>query len=195
MSPENKTCQSNMEDTEVIHVYLEHQASNCFDLLYKRYGGKIFSKCISMLKDEVLAHDATQEIFTKIFLNLSKFNAKSRFSTWVYSITYNYCIDYIRRKKKRANLFMDDIERLPEVEDEVSDDEILSIATHQLKVILEELDDSERAILLMKYQDGMSIKEIAELLGKTESAVKMRIKRAKEKAKYLKKTIFKEEVL
>lgn len=195
MSPENKTCQSNMEDTEVIHIYLKHQASNCFDLLYRRYGGKIFSKCISMLKDEALAHDATQEIFTKIFLNLSKFNAKSRFSTWVYSITYNYCIDYIRRKKKRANLFMNDIERLPEVEDEVSDDEILSIATHQLKIILEELDDSERAILLMKYQDGMSIKEIAELLGKTESAVKMRIKRAKEKAKYLKKTIFKEEVL
>ncbi len=182
-----------MEDPEVIHVYLAYQAANCFDLLYKRYGGKIYSKCISMLKDEALAHDATQEVFTKIFLNLSKFNEKSRFSTWVYSITYNYCIDYIRRKKKNANLFMDDISRLPEIEDEVSDDEILSIAVHQLKVILEELDDGERAILLMKYQDGMSIKEIASLLNKTESAVKMRIKRAKERAKHLKQKLFKEE--
>ncbi len=193
MSPKDKTCQPSMKDPQVIHVYLEHQASNCFDLLYKRYGGKIYSKCISMLKDEALAHDATQEVFTKIFLNLSKFNEKSRFSTWVYSITYNYCIDYIRRKKKKANLFRDDIERLPEIEEEVSDNEILSIAIHQLKVILEELDDSERAILLMKYQDGMSIKEISALLNKTESAVKMRIKRAKEKAKYLKQTLFKEE--
>lgn len=179
-----------MEDPQVIHSYLETQASQCFSLLYSRYAGKIYSKCISMLRDEALAQDATQEVFSKIFLNLAKFSGKSKFSTWVYSITYNYCIDYIRRTKKKKSIFTDDIERLPDVAEEVTDEELLSMEVFQLKKVLEKLKIGDKTILLMKYQDGMSIKEIGELIGKTESAVKMKIKRAKEKAKQLKKELF-----
>lgn len=174
----------------VIHSYLETQASQCFTILYERYAGKIYSKCISMLRDEALAQDATQEIFTKIFLNLAKFSGKSRFSTWIYSITYNYCIDYIRRTKKKKDIFTDDIEKAPDVIDDVPDEELLELEVEQLKKVLSELPPDDTAILLMKYQDGMSIKEISETLEKTESAVKMRIKRAKEKAKMLKSELF-----
>ncbi|KAA3632711.1 MAG: sigma-70 family RNA polymerase sigma factor [Bacteroidetes bacterium] len=179
-----------MEDMNVIHSYLETQASQCFTILYERYAGKIYSKCISMLRDEALAQDATQEIFTKIFLNLAKFSGKSRFSTWIYSITYNYCIDYIRRTKKKKDIFTDDIEKAPDVIDDVPDEELLELEVEQLKKVLSELPPDDTAILLMKYQDGMSIKEISETLEKTESAVKMRIKRAKEKAKMLKSELF-----
>ncbi len=174
----------------VIHSYLETQASQCFTILYERYAGKIYSKCISMLRDEALAQDATQEIFTKIFLNLAKFSGKSRFSTWIYSITYNYCIDYIRRTKKQKDIFTEDIEKAPDVMDDVPDEELLELEVEQLKKVLSEMPPDDTAILLMKYQDGMSIKEISETLEKTESAVKMRIKRAKEKAKILKSELF-----
>ena len=179
-----------MEDPQVIHTYLETQASQCFSLLYTRYAGKIYSKCLSMLRDEARAQDATQEVFTKIFLNLAKFSGKSKFSTWVYSITYNFCIDYIRRTKKKKDIFSDDIERLPEVPDEVPDEELLLMEVAQLRKVLSELNVDDKTILMMKYQDGMSIKEIAEIIDKTESAVKMRIKRAKEKAKLLKEKLF-----
>jgi RNA polymerase sigma factor (sigma-70 family) len=179
-----------MEDMNVIHSYLETQASQCFTVLYERYAGKIYSKCISMLKDEALAQDATQEIFTKIFLNLAKFSGKSRFSTWIYSITYNYCIDYIRRTKKKKDVFTDDIEKAPDIVDDVPDEELLEMEVSQLKKVLEELPTDDTAILLMKYQDGMSIKEISDAIDKTESAVKMRIKRAKEKARMLKTELF-----
>lgn len=179
-----------MKDFEVVHTYLETQASRCFSLLYSRYASKIFSKCITMLKDEAMAQDATQEIFMKIFLNVAKFGEKAKFSTWVYSITYNYCIDFIRRKKKQQNLFTDDIEKAPEHIDEVPDEALLAMEVHQLKRVLEELPSGDRAILLMKYQDDMSIKEIAETLDKTESAVKMQIMRAKDKAQKLKSEIF-----
>ncbi|TXB52741.1 RNA polymerase sigma factor, partial [Phaeodactylibacter luteus] len=81
-----------MKDLEVIHSYLETQASVCFSVLYERYMGRIYAKCISILKNEAHAQDATQEIFTKIFLNLARFKEQAKFSTWVYSITYNYCI-------------------------------------------------------------------------------------------------------
>lgn len=183
-----------MQDIEVIHHYLETQASKCFGLLYTRYAGKIYSKCISLLKDEAMAQDATQEIFTKIFLNLSRFGEKSRFSTWVYSITYNYCIDFIRRKKKQQNLFSEEIENAPDLADDVPDEQLLQMEVNQLKKVLEEIADGDRAILLMKYQDEMSIKEIADILGKTESAVKMQLKRAKERAQRLRDELFPENI-
>jgi RNA polymerase sigma-70 factor (ECF subfamily) len=129
-----------------------------------------------------MAQDATQEIFTKIFLNLAKFNEKSKFSTWVYSITYNFCIDYIRRKKKEKNLFSDEIENAPDIIEEVPDEELLQIEVKRLKSVLENIPSGDKAILMMKYQDDMSIKEIAEILDKSESAIKMKIKRAKHKA-------------
>ena len=179
-----------MEDLMVIHSYLETQASQCFTILYERYAGKIYSKCISMLRDEALAQDATQEVFTKIFLNLAKFGGKSKFSTWIYSITYNYCIDYIRRTKKKKNLFSDEIEKVPDVVDEIPDKELLEMEVKQLKKVLEILPPDDTAILMMKYQDGMSIKEIGQVIDKTESAIKMRIKRAKEKARHIKAELF-----
>lgn len=178
-----------MKDDEVIHSYLRSQATGCFNLLYDRYASKIYSKCISLLKDESLAKDATQEIFTKIFLNLSRFGQKSKFSTWVYSITYNYCIDFLRRKKKQ-DLFSDEMENAPDLAEEVPDQALYEMNVRQLKEVLGQMSDGDRAILLMKYQSELSIKEIAEVLGKTESAVKMQIKRAKEKAQKLKSELF-----
>lgn len=187
------TCDKSMDDIEVIHKYLQYQASRCFDLLHQRYSRKVYAKCISLLKDEALAKDATQEIFLKVFLNLSRFGEKSRFSTWVYSITYNYCIDYLRRKKKQKAIFSDELENAPDVPaQEISDKVILEMEITKLKTVMEKIPPGDKAILLMKYQDGMSIKEIAGVLDKTDSAVKMKIKRAKAKAQDMKQTLFKE---
>jgi RNA polymerase sigma-70 factor (ECF subfamily) len=183
-----------MEDIEIIHGYLDSQASRCFNLLYQRYSGKVFAKCITLLKDSELAEDATQEIFTKVFLNLSKFNEKSKFSTWLYSITYNFCIDFIRRKKKEKAVFTDDAERIADVpDDDISDKVIFELNLKQLESVLEDMPAGDRAILLMKYQDGAQIKDIAEQFNKTESAIKMQIKRAKERARAIRAVSFAEE--
>lgn len=183
---------STVDDSQVVRLYLKTRKSIYFDTLYKRYSGKIFSKCISLLKDEPKAKDATQEIFTKIFLNLAKFNEKSKFSTWIYSITYNYCIDYLRKKKKDQRLFSDEMEDPPDVVDDVPDTELLEIEVSRLKIILEKIPPGDKAILLMKYQDDLQIKDIATILDKTESAIKMKIKRAKHKAQKVYKDIFPE---
>lgn len=177
-------------DTELIGLYLSTRNSSYFQVLYKRYSGKVYSKCISLLKEEALAKDAAQEVFTKIFLNLAKFSDRSKFSTWVYSITYNYCIDYLRKRKKEKNLFSSEIENPPDIEEEVEDSELLEMEVSRLKVVLEEIPAGDKAVLLMKYQEEMSIKEIAAALSKTESAVKMKIKRAKHKAQVVYREIF-----
>jgi len=117
----------------------------------------------------------------KILLNLNKFSGNSKFSTWVYSITYNFCIDSIRKAKKNKSILMDDLSMLSDVEDEVSDKFLLEVKLERLKKILEMINVEDKSILLMKYMDGLSIKDIASIKDKSESAIKMKIKRAKEK--------------
>jgi len=182
-----------MSDEDVIKEYLATQNSAYFDILYKRYSGKIFGKCISLLKEEARAADATQEVFMKILLNLSKFSGKSKFSTWIYSITYNFCIDVIRRAKKDPSLLVDDIETKHDVVDDVEDTYLLELKVSRLKVILEEIPIMDKSFLLMKYQDDLSIREISEITKKSESAVKMKIKRAKQKFRKTYKEIYKED--
>jgi len=170
-------------DEELVQLYLESQNVAYFNLIYKRYSGKIFGKCLSLLKNESAAEDATQDVMMKILMNMSKFSGKSRFSTWIYSITYNYCIDFLRRKKKDPSVYVDDFIDNMDVEDNVEDTFLLEMNVKRLKIILEDIPSGDKAILLMKYQDDMSIKEIGGILNKSESAIKMKIKRAKQKFK------------
>lgn len=182
----SKPLNKEMSDSEIIKEYLRTQNSLYFSMLYRKYSGKVYGKCISILKNDDEAKDAVQDIFVKIMLNLGNFGEKSQFSTWIYSITYNFCIDNIRKRKKDKTLFSEDVERAPDVaEEEVPDEYLLEMDVKYLKRVLEELPTGDRMIILMKYQDDMSIKEIAEMIDKTESAVKMKIKRAKHKAQEL----------
>jgi RNA polymerase sigma factor (sigma-70 family) len=184
-----------LTDSEVIARYRVAQDQAYFSILYRRYGGKVFAKCISMLADDGAARDATQDIFIKILLNLSKFNEQSSFSTWVYSISYNYCIDLIRKKKKLQVLFTEDVSRISNpAEVEIPDSVLLEMKQERLEVVLEQLPPGDRAILMMKYSDDLQIRDIAEVLGKTESAIKMQIMRAKLKSKTIHDEIFGKEM-
>ncbi len=181
-----------LTDPQVIEKFLTTRNSTYFGMLYQRYSSKVYAKCISMLKDTARAEDATQDIFTKIFLNLAKFSGKSQFSTWLYSITYNYCIDIIRKDKKNKSIFSDEMERAPDVVEDLDDQELLQMRVDRLKIVLDRIPEGDKAILLMKYTDDFSIMEIAETLGKSESAVKMKIMRAKQKARLVYDNLFKD---
>ncbi len=172
-----------LSDSQLIALYLRDQDARYFSQLYRRYAGKVFAKCISMLADHGMAKDATQDVFIKVLLNLSKFTEHSAFSTWVYSITYNYCIDLIRKKKKNILIFSEDVGRISkETEIDIPDSVILEMETNRLDKVMDKLPVGDKAILNMKYIDDMSIKEIGDVLDKTESAIKMQIMRAKIRA-------------
>ncbi len=178
-----------LADEALVERYKETQQGRYFDLLYDRYANKVFAKCISLLKDRALAEDATQEIFMKILLNVSKFKGNSKFSTWLYSITYNFCIDYIRKQKKRR-VVADETSVADEIIEEVSDKELLEIKIERLEIILDKAQTRDRAILMMKYIDNMSIKEMAISLNRSESAIKMSILRAKHRLKKIYKELY-----
>lgn len=170
-----------ISDAEVIEKYLSTSNSHYFDVLYDRYSKKVMAKCLSMLKDYNAAEDATQDIFVKILLKIGDFTGKSKFSTWLYSITYNYCIDLIRKRNKNPNVFVEEFGEDEKISEEIEDSFLMETKVSRLKVVLEEMNATDKSVLLMKYQDDMSIKDICDVFEKSESAIKMKIKRAKEK--------------
>jgi len=92
-----------------------------------------------------------------------------------------FCIDIIRRKKKDPSTLMDNFSGDNDMIDDVDDAFLLETNIRRLKTILGKIPSSDKAILLMKYQDDMSIRDIGGILDKSESAIKMKIKRAKHK--------------
>lgn len=177
-----------LSDAVIIEQYLKTQDQSIFSEIYNRYGNKVFYKCYSILKDSELSEDATQDIFMKVLLNLSNFSGKSSFSTWIYSITYNYCIDQVRRLKKANSLISNEGE-LKDVFYEEEEYLMKEENIEALKSTLDVIDEADRMILLMKYQDNLRLKEIATVLNISESAVKMRLQRAKEKFRKIYSTI------
>lgn len=181
-----------LSDAEVIKLILENGKKELLEILYERYSDKVYHKCLSITKDREVSKDLAHDILVKIFLNLNKFKGKSTFSLWVHSITYNYCMDYLR-KQKRLNFQVYDTEAY----DQLSTDEIelenkilADLKLSQLEVLFEELKAEDKIILLMRYQDGMSVKQIALSLAISESAVKMRLKRSRDRlAELLKETL------
>ncbi|MEZ4888080.1 MAG: sigma-70 family RNA polymerase sigma factor [Chitinophagales bacterium] len=180
-----------MSDEEIVAEIVRTQSATLVEVLYERYADKVFRKCISFVKEESIASDLTHDIFIKVYMKLASFKGNSRFSTWLYSITYNFCVDYTRKNSKTKTVSIDDEERVKNIEVESVDD-FAHIKATRLKVLLEKIKPEERMILLMKYKDDMSIKDIQEVLKVSESAVKMRLKRAKEKVHELYKNTYAE---
>ncbi|WP_338872733.1 sigma-70 family RNA polymerase sigma factor [Spirosoma sp. SC4-14] len=181
-----------LSDEELVRLYIETQKNTYFERLYERYCDKVYRKCLSFTKDPLQAEDLTHDIFLKLVIKLGGFKEQAKFSTWLYSITYNHCTDHMRSPQRRTEVYMDEgWERL----DVGNDDglaELAEMEAQQLKRAMEHLDPTEQSLLLMKYQDNISIRELADLNGITESAVKMRLKRTRDKLRkyYLEGAVF-----
>jgi RNA polymerase sigma factor (sigma-70 family) len=115
-------------------------------------------------------------------MKLRLFEGKSEFSTWLYSFTYNFCINHLQRKVAVKKELMKELNEANEiVPSEIDDSEIYQLKSDKLKIALERIDPKDKLILLMKYQDDFTIKEMVAATGLGESAVKMRINRAKKR--------------
>lgn len=170
-----------LSDEELVKLIIESRNTKIYGILYDRYSQKVYSRCLKFVSQVEEAQDLTHDLFIKVFYNLSKFQNKSSFSTWLYAVTYNHCLDYLNKKNK---LPFENEERLldstPDSSiEEIEDSEIFALKAEKLKIAMERVDSKDRMILLMKYLDESSIKDIATVLQLSESAVKMRINRAK----------------
>jgi len=174
-------------DLELIRLIVKSGKTHYFEVLYDRYAHFVYNKCFWFVNQEEEAKDLTQEIFIKIYLNLTKFKGTSKLSTWIYAITVHTSINYVNQiRSKKAQISLNDYvdsKFLTDAYDitEPSDAELLEINYKKLQQILDKLPLEDKMLLLMKYQDNLSVNQIVEILNIKESAVKMRLLRAKKK--------------
>lgn len=162
-----------------------------FRQIVETYQRKVYGICIGMLKDPDDSKDVSQEVFIKVYRYLDKFNHESSFYTWLYRITVNKCIDFIRKQKRKREVDYDDqILREGDVE---GDDDILPsrLGIHPDKVYgrkelrgkmleaLETLSEKHRTILILREVEGLSYEEMADVLGVSKGTVMSRLYHAR----------------
>jgi RNA polymerase sigma-70 factor (ECF subfamily) len=174
----------NLTDEQIVGKIIQEGKRELFEILYDRYFPKVKDKCYSFFKDKQKSEEFASDILSKSFEKLDSFRGKSTFSSWLYSITYNTVIDYLRKKKQLHYPNWNQENELPEIIDE-TDAEISEISYENLLQVFEKIHPEEKALLMMKYQDSLPIKEIAVSLSTSEDAVKMRLKRARARVVYL----------
>ncbi len=175
---------NNLTDEQIIHEIIHEHKSELFEIIYNRYFNRVKDKCYSFLKNRAQAEEFANDIFSKVYEKLSGFEGRSSFSSWLYSISYNTIIDFLRKKKQLHYPNWNHENEIPEIIDE-TDADMSEINYENLMQIFELIHPEEKAILLMKYHDMLSLKDIATSLSISEDAVKMRLKRARSRVIYL----------
>ena len=146
---------------------------------YSLYSKDIYSVVFRITRDGAESKDIMQNSFIKIFKRIDTYQEKP--NVIVYSlkrIAINASIDYLRKKKIR---FIDDLENIPDVIDDVVDDENSDIKVHQIKTAMELLPNGVRTILILRIIEELSFEEIAQELDMRASTVRTQYVRARSK--------------
>ncbi len=151
-----------------------------FTNLIQRYERAVYNLCYRMLGNPNAAEDAAQEAFLRAYKAIHRYDPGRKFSTWVLSIASNYCIDQLR-KKRLLTLSFDEMPYLDVSEKKPGPEGQLLIGERQDEVrrLLGQLSDTDRAAIIMRYWYDFSYDEIGEILSLTNSAVKSRLHRAR----------------
>ncbi|MFT4642652.1 MAG: RNA polymerase sigma factor (sigma-70 family) [Candidatus Azotimanducaceae bacterium] len=166
--------------------------SNSFSVLVERYQNMVFALALKMLKHREESEEVSQDTFIKVYKSLSKFNGESKFSTWIYRIAYNSCLDRIKKNSKYNN----NVEINEITSNEISHTESIfdSLENKERSIIvkqcMDKLPEDERIIIHLFYFEELSLKEIVEIVSMTEGNVKVKLFRARKKLF----SIFKESV-
>ena len=164
-----------------------------FSYIVEKYQDVVFSIALKVLRNHDDAEEMAQESFIKAYKSLHTFKGKSKFSTWLYRITYNNCISEIRKRKMHFTS-TDDIE-LRDDESEINLDGIPEEnRAKYVKAALEKLPEDEYTLVLLYYFEDQSIEDIGRVTGLTDSNAKVKLYRARKKLYTILNNMLKEEI-
>ena len=160
-----------------------------FEALIEAYEQKVFHIAYRMAGNPDDAADMAQEILLKIFRNVGKFKGESKFSTWVYRVATNTCLDELKKAKRKAAYSLDEefeteegqlgvevADTAPTPEQRVEGQEIRDAITEAISRLSEE----HRQIIILRDINGLTYEEVADILDCSLGTVKSRISRARE---------------
>lgn len=152
------------------------------------YKDRIYHMAYRMLNNRQEAEDIAQETFLRVFTNLSKYDESYKFSTWIYRIATNLCIDRMRKKKPQHSLDetvdgeegLDWYSRLSSQEPTPEAEVIEGELQNEVHQAIESLPGKYRAVLILKYLEDLSLAEISDVTSLPISTIKTRIHRGRE---------------
>lgn len=157
-----------VNDQQLIAQYLNGN-EKAFKELLDRYQQKIYTSIYLFVKDDALAEDIFQEVFIKIIKTLrsGKYNHEGKFSQWAMRISYNLCVDYFRRSKRRPTIYPNenfDIFDVIKSGEPNAEQLIMRSQTHdKIRSLVDALPPEQREVVILRHYADMSFKEIAGL--------------------------------
>ena len=170
------------DDQIIINQILEGD-SNAFAVLVDRYKDLVFTLALRMIKNREEAEEVSQDTFIKVFKNLNKFKGKSKFSTWIYRVAYNTCLDRIKKLKREFNVVTIDeftenqVKPLDNALDQIINDE----RKQDIQKCLQLLPSDDSFLLTLFYFEELSLEEISKVVGLTANNVKVKLFRSRKK--------------
>lgn len=157
--------------------------TNAFSFLVEKYKDMVFTLAIKVTKNREEAEEVSQDSFIKAFKSLKSFKGDSKFSTWLYKIAYNNCMDRVKKNARKYNTT--DIDEVVENRIQSADNTLQSIERKERAVLmnecLEELPEDERTLVWLFYYKELSLKELIEVTSHSEANVKVKLHRARKK--------------
>lgn len=156
-----------------------------FEALVRIYQNKIYALALRMTENREDAFDVAQEAVLKLYRGLSAFREKSSFATWVYSVTRNAALDFLRKKKSSVSLEelreqgVEPCGQEDDPESQVLKDEKICAVTAAINA----LPEQQKTVLILRDIEGYSYEEIAIIIGTTRGTVKSRLFRAREQVR------------
>ena len=157
-----------LNDQQLIAQYLKGN-ERAFEILLSRHKEKIYTSIYLFVKDQALAEDIFQEVFIKIIdtLRKGKYNHEGKFVQWALRISYNMCVDYFRRSKRRPKVSptetFDIFDVLQNPEPNAEQNIIKSQTHNKIRSLVDQLPPEQREVVILRHYADMSFKEIAKL--------------------------------
>lgn len=160
-----------MDETELL-LLLEKDVNNGFRLLVKRYSQPIYWHIRKIVYTHADADDITQNVFIKVFQNLSGFKRNSSLKTWIYKIATNESLNFINSAAQKKNIRSDEL--VIQLSSQLKDDNFFDGDEIQFKLqqAIAELPEKQRIVFNMKYFDDIKYEDMSEILETSVGALK-----------------------
>jgi RNA polymerase sigma factor (sigma-70 family) len=157
--------------------------TKAFAVLVDRYKDLVFTLALRMLKNREEAEEVSQDAFIKVFKSLNKFKGDSKFSTWIYRITYNSCLDVLKKYKQEYQWVTIDefTERQVVTLDNAFDALVGKEQRQVIEDCLQRLPNEDSFLLTLYYFEEQSLDEISKIMGLTANNVKVKLFRSRKK--------------